>query len=175
MLTLVLGGNRSGKSRYAEQCAKKSVAKQIYYIATALADDEEMRQRVVAHQQFRPKSWHTIETSVKLASTLLKYAKPEHCLLVDCLTLWLSNVMFDERGNIQQTLLDEELAALLHSLEKLPGDIILVSNEIGSGVIAMDKSTRRFVDQMGLLHQQLAAISNRVVLVTAGLPQVLKS
>jgi adenosylcobinamide kinase/adenosylcobinamide-phosphate guanylyltransferase len=175
LLSLILGGVRSGKSRYAEQCVKQSGSAKVYYIATAQAADEEMQQRIAIHQQQRPLHWQTIEAPVKLAETLQQYAQQGNCLLVDCLTLWLSNIMFDAQGNIQETVLQQQVMALLTTLPKLSADIILVSNEIGSGGIALDKLTRQFVDETGRLHQKLAAICDRVVLVTAGLPQVLKT
>ena len=174
MLTLILGGARSGKSRYAEQCAKASAA-EVYYIATAQAKDEEMLQRIRRHQRDGPVNWHTVEEPTKLARILGAMAKPERCLLVECLTLWLSNVLFDDNGHFQEQDFQQERAEFLSVLTDLPGNIILVSNEVGSGVVAVDRMTRRYVDEAGILHQKLAEISDRVILVTAGLPQVLKA
>lgn len=174
LLTLILGGNRSGKSRYAELCAVQSKAEQVYYVATAMVKDAEMRQRIIRHRQHRPEQWITLETPVHLAHTIKQYAQPDCCLLVDCLTLWLSNLMFDAQGAVQDEFLNEQIDAMCQQLQILQSDVILVSNEIGSGVIPMDSNTRRFVDELGLLHQRIAAIADRVVLVTAGLPQVLK-
>ncbi len=173
MIELVLGGARSGKSKYAEQQAIKS-AKQVIYIATAEARDAEMKLRIDRHQQDRPQSWHTVEEPVFLAKVINDHAQQNCCLLVDCLTLWLSNILFDKKGGVQQTIFDNETTALFESLSNFSGQIILVSNELGLGVIAMDKMTRRFVDEAGFLHQKIAALSDKVVLVTAGLPQVLK-
>jgi len=173
MIELVLGGARSGKSRYAEQQAIES-GKDVIYIATAEARDDEMKARIGLHQQSRPQNWATVEEPIKLASILNKYDQQNSCLLVDCLTLWLSNILFDKKGELQQTVFDNETTALFDSLAQFSGHIILVSNELGLGVIAMDKMTRRFVDEAGLLHQKIATLSDKVVLVTAGLPQVLK-
>lgn len=95
-------------------------------------------------------------------------------MLVDCLTLWLSNVLFDKRGELQEAVFNAERAALLQALQDCDGRVIMVSNEVGSGIVAADAMTRRFVDEAGFLHQALARISDSVVLVTAGLPQKLK-
>ncbi|MFK5949551.1 MAG: bifunctional adenosylcobinamide kinase/adenosylcobinamide-phosphate guanylyltransferase [Methylococcales bacterium] len=173
MIELVLGGARSGKSKYAEQQAIES-AKQVIYIATAEARDTEMKLRIDRHQQDRPQSWHTVEEPVFLAKVINDHAQQNGCLLVDCLTLWLSNILFDKKGRVQQTIFENETTALFESLSNFSGQIILVSNELGLGVIAMDKMTRRFVDEAGFLHQKIATLSDKVVLVTAGLPQVLK-
>ena len=174
MLTLILGGARSGKSQYAEQCAKASTA-EVYYIATAQAKDAEMLQRIRRHQRNRPEHWHTVEEPTKLARVLGAMAKQGRCLLVECLTLWLNNVLFDDNGHFREQDFQQERAEFLSVLIDLPGDVILVSNEVGSGVVAADKMTRRYVDEAGILHQKLAELSDRVILVTAGLPQVLKA
>ncbi len=173
MIELVLGGARSGKSKYAEQQAIES-ARQVIYIATAEARDTEMKLRIDRHQQGRPQSWHTVEEPIFLAKVINDYAQQNCYLLVDCLTLWLNNILFDKSGRVQQTIFEKETTALFDCLSSFSGQIILVSNELGQGVIAMDKMTRRFVDEAGFLHQKIAALSDQVVLVTAGLPQVLK-
>ncbi|KAF3977752.1 MAG: bifunctional adenosylcobinamide kinase/adenosylcobinamide-phosphate guanylyltransferase [Methylococcales symbiont of Iophon sp. n. MRB-2018] len=173
MIELVLGGIRSGKSRYAEQQASAS-EKPVIYIATAEARDAEMQSRISSHQKRRPKHWQTVEEPVKLAKIINNHNNSETCLLVDCLTLWLSNILFNQQGELQHSLFKTETKALYKALSSFSGHLILVSNEIGLAVIPMDKMTRYFVDETGLLHQQIASLSNRVVLVTAGLPQVLK-
>ena len=173
MLTLVLGGARSGKSRYAEQCAAES-GKQVTYVATATAGDSEMQERIARHQKERPVNWKTIEEPVQLAKTLRTGSAEDQILLVDCLTLWLSNILFNQQGGIQQSVFEQQSSALLEVLPGLPGDIVLVSNEVGQGVVSIVATTRRFVDEAGRLHQHLAQICDRVVLVTAGLAQVLK-
>ena len=169
MLTLILGGNRSGKSRYAQQCALES-GKPVIYIATATAGDDEMQARIDRHRADRPEHWVTIEEPVKLASILSKQRSEPTCLLIECLTLWLNNVLF----NPQKKLFQQERDLLLNVLPTLIDDVLLVSNEIGMGVVSADKMTRHFVDEAGRLHQQLAQVCDRVVLVTAGLPQILK-
>lgn len=169
MLELVLGGARSGKSRYAEQQAKSSDL-DVIYIATAQSADAEMAHRIRQHQSQRPSHWTTIETPITLASTLSEQAMPERCLLVDCLTLWLSNCLLHEKTDCWQ----QQRQCLLDVLSSLPGTIILVSNEVGQGIVPMGEINRRFVDEAGWLHQSLAEIAARVTLVTAGLPQYLK-
>ncbi len=172
MLTLVLGGVRSGKSRYAEQCAKDS-GKQVVYIATATITDNEMQSRIEQHRIRRSSDWLIIEEPVHLADVIQRFSD-NNFLLVDCLTLWLSNIMFDNKGELQESTFDLQTAALLKVLENTHKEITLVTNEIGLGVVSADKKTRRFVDESGLLHQRISQLADRVVLMTAGLPQILK-
>lgn len=169
MRNLILGGARSGKSRLAEQLATDS-GLPVTYIATSQPLDGEMNERVRLHRQRRPTAWGLIEEPVALASVLRAQAREGHCLLVDCLTLWLTNLLMLE--NDQR--LTEECDALLECLEQLPGTVILVSNETGLGVVPMGELTRRYVDQAGLLHQAVAQRCQRVVLTVAGLPLMLK-
>ncbi len=169
MKELILGGARSGKSKLAEQAAEASGLQQIY-IATAQAGDAEMAQRIELHRQRRGEDWQLVEEPINLAQVLWDVAREDACILVDCLTLWLSNCLFcgdDSEWSRQR-------AALLEALEKLPGQLIFVSNEISMGVIPMGEVTRQFVDEAGLLHQALAEICDRVTLSVAGLPYVLK-
>ena len=173
MIELVLGGARSGKSRYAEKQATDS-EKKVIYIATAEPGDAEMQTRISRHQQARPLHWQTVEEPVQLAKIIQEQAKEDVCLLVDCLTLWLSNIMFNQQGELQQIRFEQETEALYGALSTFSGQLVLVSNEVGLGVVAIDKMTRRFVDEAGLLHQKIASLSDRVVLITAGLKQVLK-
>ncbi|MGZ0077401.1 bifunctional adenosylcobinamide kinase/adenosylcobinamide-phosphate guanylyltransferase [Methylomonas sp. YC3] len=174
MIELVLGGARSGKSRYAEQQALAS-GLAVVYIATAEAGDDEMHSRIQHHQQRRPPHWLTVEEPLALANVINEYAGKQHCLLVDCLTLWLCNVLFDKQGNLQEQRYQQQTDALCAVLEAGRQRVIMVSNEVGLGVVAADAMTRRFVDEAGFLHQRLAQISDKVVLVTAGLPQILKN
>ncbi|WP_101757539.1 bifunctional adenosylcobinamide kinase/adenosylcobinamide-phosphate guanylyltransferase [Oceanicoccus sp. KOV_DT_Chl] len=171
MKQLILGGARSGKSKLAEQLASRS-GKQVIYIATAdrKHNDREMDQRISHHQQSRPAHWQTIEAPHQLATTLTTHADNDSCLLVDCLTLWLSNCLCSEDQNCWH----QEQQHLLDTLATLPGDIILVSNEVGHGVVPLGEINRRFVDESGFLHQAIAALADRVVFTAAGLPLVLK-
>ncbi len=173
MIELVLGGAKCGKTRYAEQQAAAS-GKQVIYIATAEAGDIEMTDKIRNHQQDRPKHWKTIEEPIKLAETIQNFSNENSCLLVDCLTLWLSNILFSKQGELQLDVFKRESNALLQTLASFTGQLIMVTNELGLGVIASNKMTRRFVDEAGLLHQKIATVSQRVVFITAGLPHRLK-
>ncbi|MEO6675832.1 MAG: bifunctional adenosylcobinamide kinase/adenosylcobinamide-phosphate guanylyltransferase, partial [Pseudomonas sp.] len=130
----------------------------------------EMTARVAHHRERRPSEWGLIEEPVELARVLKEDATPNHCLLVDCLTLWLTNLLMLEDPDR----LKEEREALLQTLATLPGEIIFVSNETGMGVVPLGELTRRYVDEAGWLHQALAERCQRVVLTVAGLPLTLK-
>lgn len=173
MIELILGGARSGKSRHAEQQASSS-GLPVVYIATAEAGDEEMKQRIAHHRQRRPSTWQTIEEPFFLADCIREWASPSRCLLIDCLTLWLSNVLFDRQGQHQPAFFQQQRQALLEVLQACHHPMLLVSNEVGQGVVAADAMTRRFVDEAGFLHQDLARLCDHVTFVTAGLPQHLK-
>ncbi|WP_300494879.1 bifunctional adenosylcobinamide kinase/adenosylcobinamide-phosphate guanylyltransferase [uncultured Methylophaga sp.] len=167
--TLILGGVKSGKSRLAEQRAIKSKLA-VCYVATARADDSEMQQRIALHQQQRPAHWTTIEVPLNLAAALQQQDSADKCILVDCLTLWLTNLLLSDDEN----LLTNEIQRLLETLPTLQADIILVSNETSMGIVPMGELTRRFCDEAGRLHQQLAALMDNVILTVAGLPHALK-
>ena len=169
MKELILGGVRSGKSSLAEELARQS-GLAVTYIATAEAGDEEMARRIAHHRRRRPAEWRLVEAGGELAAVLTTHAAADRCLLVDCLTLWLTRLL----GDPDPRRLAAERAALLAALPELPGRIIMVSNETGLGVVPMGELSRRFCDEAGRLHQQLAALCDRVVLTVAGLPQVLK-
>ena len=169
MLQLILGGARSGKSRLAEMLAADSGCA-VTYIATSQPLDGEMNERVRHHRERRPPHWALIEEPIELARVLRENARVDTCLLVDCLTLWLTNLLMLE--NPQR--LTEERDALLQCLGELPGEILFVSNETGMGVVPLGELTRRFVDEAGWLHQALAERCQRVVLTVAGLPLTLK-
>lgn len=171
MQTLILGGARSGKSRYAEQLALQS-QKTVVYIATAQAQDAEMQTRIAHHQASRPAEWLTIEEPLALATTLAAQAQPNRLLLVDCLTLWLTNLLgLDDNEQRLKT----ELQALYAVLPQLTGELLLVSNETGLGIVPLGELTRRYVDEAGRMHQQLAARMQQVIFMVAGLPLVLKT
>ncbi|MBA1203798.1 bifunctional adenosylcobinamide kinase/adenosylcobinamide-phosphate guanylyltransferase [Pseudomonas capeferrum] len=169
MLNLILGGARSGKSRLAEQLASSS-GLAVTYIATSQPLDGEMNERIRLHRDRRPAEWRLIEEPLALAAVLRAEAAADRCLLVDCLTLWLTNLlMLDDPQR-----LEAERDALLDCLQTLPGTLVLVSNETGLGVVPMGELTRRYVDQAGWLHQAVAERCQRVVLTVAGLPLMLK-
>jgi adenosylcobinamide kinase/adenosylcobinamide-phosphate guanylyltransferase len=169
MRELILGGARSGKSRLAEKLAADS-GLAVTYIATSQALDGEMNARIRQHRERRPADWGLVEEPLELARVLRELASPEHCLLVDCLTLWLTNLLMLE----DDARLIGEREALLACLVALPGRIILVSNETGLGVVPMGELTRRYVDEAGWLHQAIAERCQRVIFTVAGLPMVLK-
>jgi adenosylcobinamide kinase/adenosylcobinamide-phosphate guanylyltransferase len=169
MLQLLLGGARSGKSRLAERLAGDS-GLAVTYIATSQPVDGELDQRVRLHRQRRPAEWALVEEPLALARVLRERAGPGNVLLVDCLTLWLTNLLLQD----DPARLADECQALLDCLAELPGEILFVSNETGLGVVPMGELTRRYVDEAGLLHQALAERCQRVVLCVAGLPLTLK-
>ena len=166
-VTLVLGGARSGKSRYAEWLIGTYPPPWIY-VATAEAKDEEMAERIAAHRARRGADWQTVEAPHTLIEALT--AAPEgSAVLVDCLTLWLSNLM--ERGSD----IEAQIAALKETLSKRTGPTVLVSNEVGLGIVPDNALARRFRDLQGTLNQDLAAQATRVVMMVAGVPVPVKS
>lgn len=169
MIELILGGARSGKSALAEhQAAHSGLA--VTYIATSEPRDAEMHQRVKHHRARRPAEWGLVEEPLALAKVLREQAAVDRCLLVDCLTLWLTNLLLvDDPHRLEQ-----ERQALLASLDELPGRIILVSNETGMGIVPLGELSRRYVDESGWLHQALARQCERVQFCVAGLPMLLK-
>ncbi|MDH1263263.1 bifunctional adenosylcobinamide kinase/adenosylcobinamide-phosphate guanylyltransferase [Pseudomonas sp. GD03944] len=169
MHELILGGARSGKSRLAERRAAES-GLAVTYIATSQPLDGEMSARVRLHRERRPAHWALVEEPLELARVLREHAVADRCLLVDCLTLWVTNLLMLE----DDARLQAERDALLAVLADLPGRIILVSNETGLGVVPMGELTRRYVDEAGWLHQAVAERCQRVVFTVAGLPMLLK-
>lgn len=164
--TLVLGGARSGKSRYAEALIASRGAG--LYLASAEAGDAEMAERIRQHRARRGAAWETLEEPLELAAALVREARPDRPILVDCLTLWLSNLLHAGRD------LEAETRQLVGSLSRLRGPVVLVSNEVGLGIVPDNALARRFRDAAGRLNQEVAAACERVVLVAAGLPLVLK-
>lgn len=167
MIRLILGGARSGKSRLAERLALAS-GHDVFYIATAQARDDEMRRRIERHRGERPVHWQTVEEPLQLAATILALQAPGRCLLIDCLTLWVTNQLLDSAD------LQAEREALCAALENARGEIILVSNETGMGVVPMGELSRRFSDEAGWLNQSVAALADQVVLMVAGIPMRIK-
>ncbi|WP_017902178.1 bifunctional adenosylcobinamide kinase/adenosylcobinamide-phosphate guanylyltransferase [Pseudomonas asplenii] len=169
MQQLILGGARSGKSRLAERLAQES-GLAVIYVATSQPLDGELNERVALHRQRRPAHWGLVEEPLHLARVLREHASDDTCLLVDCLTLWLTNLlMLDDASRLHA-----ERDALLDGLAQLPGELIFVSNETGLGIVPLGELTRRYVDEAGWLHQALAERCQRVVLTVAGLPLTLK-
>jgi adenosylcobinamide kinase/adenosylcobinamide-phosphate guanylyltransferase len=178
--TLVLGGARSGKSAYAERLAIDS-GKEVVYIATASAGDAEMAARIAQHRRQRPAAWRTVEEPIALADALWRWSTRDNLVLVDCLTLWLSNLMFggpDELPDVGVIELPEQFhlqrARMLETLAQCAGEVVLVSNEVGMGIVPYGAVSRCFTDEAGRLNQAVAAVCGRAVLVAAGLPLFLK-
>ncbi|MFC5299741.1 bifunctional adenosylcobinamide kinase/adenosylcobinamide-phosphate guanylyltransferase [Azospira restricta] len=182
---LIIGGARSGKSALAERRAAEAAAGnrlRVVYVATAENRDGEMARRIAHHRARRPADWGLVEAPLQLAAALRTHAAADTCLLVDCLTLWLSNLLFAgaaarqaEAGEaIDCPLLAAETDALVALLPTLPGSILLVSNEVGWGIVPMHPVSRCFADEQGRLNQRVAAVCARVTLVAAGLPLALK-
>lgn len=166
--TLVLGGARSGKSTYAEGLIARSGPEAVY-IATAEPHDDEMADRIARHRERRGSGWTTVEEPLALAAVLRDASVPGRAVLVDCLTLWLSNLMAAEVN------VEAAAAELCATLAALPGPIVLVSNEVGLGLVPDTPLGRRFRDAQGRLNQLVAAAVPSVVFVAAGLSLVLKS
>lgn len=164
---LVLGGARSGKSRYA-QARAESHAGDLFYLATAQAFDTEMEDRIARHVADRGPRWSTLDVPLDLPAAILAHAAPDRALLVDCLTLWTSNLMFAERD------LDAETEALAQAVVQAHGPVILVANEVGLGIVPDNALARRFRDVAGRLNQAIAAAADEVQFIAAGLPLRLK-
>jgi adenosylcobinamide kinase/adenosylcobinamide-phosphate guanylyltransferase len=168
MKELILGGARSGKSAFAQRRATAS-GLDVIYLATAQAGDAEMVERIARHRAARPSDWGLVEEPLALAAALRAHAAPNRCLLVDCLTLWLSNLL--AAGD---NALAAETDALLTALPTLPGHVLLVSNEVGQGIVPINPLARRFRDEAGCLHQAVADCCDRVSFIIAGLLLTLK-
>ena len=166
-VTLVLGGARSGKSRHAERLVEGAAACGTY-CATAEAGDAEMAERIAVHRARRGRFWHTVETPLALAQAIAEETECERPMLIDCLTLWLSNLLLAGKRP------DEEISELCGALREAAGPVVLVSNEVGMGLVPETPLGRRFRDAAGRLNQDVAALADRVVFVAAGLPLVLK-
>lgn len=166
-LTFVLGGARSGKTAYALQAALTQQGSPRVMIATAEALDGEMAYRIARHRAERGADWTTVEAPLKLAAAVTDLA-PGAVAVIDCLTLWITNLMMDEAD------VGAAVAELLAALKATPAQVVVISNEVGQGIVPDNAMARRFRDEAGWAHQALAAAADQVVFVTAGLPLVLK-
>lgn len=174
-ITLVLGGARSGKSAFAENLVLAHG--RCVYLATAQHSDDEMRRRIDVHRARRARQeqdshdrhWRTVEAPLDLAAAIRRESDPQQCMLVDCLTVWLGNLMHHEKD------VDSARKALLESLADASGPVVLVASEVGLGIVPDNALARRFRDHAGLLNQAVAAAAGHVVFVTAGLPMILKN
>lgn len=165
-ISLILGGAKSGKSKYAEDLTSNYENR--LYIATAEARDEEMKDRIKAHQKQRGTTWQTIEESLNIKDHLEAQHEPNSVILIDCMTMWLSN-LFEQNWNIET-----ETKLLLKALPNCSADVILVSNELGLSIVPENALARKFRDEQGILNQKLAKGANNVVFIAAGLPINLK-
>lgn len=164
---LIVGGARSGKSHYGENLVEQS-GKTPVYLATAEARDDEMLDRINIHQQRRGDHWQTIEESLEIASIIEKISSPDHIILVDCLTLWLSNLMTEQKD------VASAMKRLLTCLEQVQGPVIMISNEVGLGIVPNNALARAFRDEAGRINQAVASTASDVLFMAAGLPICLK-
>ncbi|MFO0993413.1 MAG: bifunctional adenosylcobinamide kinase/adenosylcobinamide-phosphate guanylyltransferase [Hyphomicrobiales bacterium] len=164
---LVLGGARSGKSAYAEGRAQACVGEKLY-IATAEVTDAEMADRIRHHQERRGGGWRTLEAPLDLADVLLQHDATDRVILIDCVTVWINNLMFHERS------IEPAVAEFCAALADAKGHVVVVSNEVGFGIVPENALVRRFRDFAGRANQAIAAVADEVVLVVAGLPLTVK-
>ena len=169
-VTLVLGGARSGKSRYAQELA--SAYRRVVYIATARPSDAEMRARIAKHRRERPASWRTVEVATDLARALREDCTGANLVLIDCLTIYVSHVMGRRKGGSSGV--REQFQSLYAAIREVKASVIMVSNEVGSGVVPPYRSGRDYRDLLGELNQEIARFADRVVLMVAGLPLFVK-
>jgi adenosylcobinamide kinase/adenosylcobinamide-phosphate guanylyltransferase len=168
-IILVTGGARSGKSKYAEQRSGELGSRRLY-VATAEAKDEEMAQRIAEHKKRRGDNWVTIEEPMTLSSALLAERGRTDCALVDCLTIWLSNLLLHRDANFAEDRVEE----LVETLPHLDFHLVLVTNEVGLGIVPDNPLARQFRDLAGWANQQIATVANEVILMVAGVPMVVK-
>lgn len=176
-VTLILGGARSGKSTYAEKLAA-SFQQPVVYIATASAGDTEMQERIAAHRASRPGSWVTVEAQIDPGKAVLSANLSADIFLLDCVTLWTSNVILSlpEPYSLQaaQSAMDKELDSLLNAIKQSGGRWIIVSNEVGLGLVPPYELGRLYRDTLGRVNQRLAAAADRVLFMVAGIPMLVK-
>ena len=166
-VVFLLGGARSGKSRLGEQLVEATPGRWIY-LATAEALDDEMAERIATHRSRRDSRWRTVEEPLDLPAALAECSAPDAAILVDCLTLWLSNLMGAGRDPAQA------VDALVQALGTVEGRVVLISNEVGQGIVPDNALARTFRDTAGRMHQAVAEAAHRVLFVAAGLPLTLK-
>lgn len=173
-LTFIVGGARSGKSAHAEQLAVAS-GLPVTYVATACVGDAEFAARVAHHRARRPAHWQCLEVPLDLAGALDAAAAPGRCVLIDCLTLWLANLLCPPGDAAPPADWRVHVDAFAAACAHAQGTVIVVSNEIGFGVVPLGAVTRQYVDELGRLNQRIAALADRATLIVAGLPVALKA
>lgn len=171
-LVLILGGVRSGKSSYAQQLAS-GLGNRILFLATAEAGDEEMKRRIARHKSSRPESWRTVEEPLDIAGALRKNTAHADAVIIDCITVWLSNMLMHDEKLSEESML-AGIDGLINAYEKDYATYIVVSGEVGMGIVPEHPLGRVFRDYLGLANQRLAGIADRVVLMVAGIPMDLK-
>jgi adenosylcobinamide kinase/adenosylcobinamide-phosphate guanylyltransferase len=171
-ITLVLGGVRSGKSNFAQNLVNDAGGR-IAFIATAEALDAEMEQRIARHREDRPASWVTLEAPLALEDSILQCSGLFDIILVDCLTLWTSNLMADEGGDVDRIFARAD--RLCEALRQVSSQLVLVSNEVGSGIVPESSAGRLYRDLLGGVNQRVAAVADRVLLLVAGCPLTVKN
>ncbi|MGD9240782.1 MAG: bifunctional adenosylcobinamide kinase/adenosylcobinamide-phosphate guanylyltransferase [Desulfobacterales bacterium] len=167
----MIGGCRSGKSTYALQTAEKMPGERKIYIATCVPQDDEMKKRVAKHQTVRSKSWTTIEEPLKLPETILENNNRADVILIDCLTLWVSNLLMETRDEKK---IEEAISQLIDALEKATCPVVLVSNEVGSGIVPENLLARQYRDIIGLANQAVAKTADKVIWMVAGIAATIK-
>ena len=170
-IIFVIGGCRSGKSKHALQTAEKMPGNRKIYIATCVPQDNEMKQRVARHQKERSQNWVTVEEPLHLPQALLENSPKADVMLVDCLTLWVSNLLMKTDDEKQ---LEEMISQLIDTLEKATGPIVLVSNEVGTGIVPENRLARQYRDIIGLANQAVAKTAGKVIWMVAGIPLTVK-
>ncbi len=169
-VTLVLGGVRSGKSHYAQQLGER--ASRVVFVATAQASDDEMRHKIDRHRSNRPQHWQTIEEPLGLAEAIARHGPSCDLMIIDCLTIFAANLL-EAMGNDKSSM-ESAVDGLCVALQSPPCSVVLVSNEVGSGVVPPYPLGRRFCDLLGEMNQNVARVATNVLLLVAGLPLVLK-
>jgi len=169
--TLVMGGCRSGKSRHALEMAEKIAKKGRIFVATCVPNDDEMNQRVARHQKDRGDSWTTVEVPVLVPEAIIENSQKSDVILVDCLTLWINNILIETNDQVK---IDEHIQKLAQSLKDAECPVILVSNEVGTGIVPENKLARLFRDTAGFVNQHIAKCSDKVIWMVAGIPVRIK-
>ena len=170
-IIFILGGCRSGKSSFALQTAEQILGSKKFFMATCMPQDDEMKQRVARHQKERSQKWKTVEAPLHLPEAILDTSPKADVILIDCLTLWVSNLLMESNDEEK---LEEIISTLIDSLEKATCPVVLVSNEIGTGIVPENKLARQYRDLIGLANQAVAKAAGKVIWMVAGIPVTIK-
>ena len=169
-IVFILGGARSGKSSYAVELAKR-LNKKTVFIATCISFDEEMKERIKMHKTLRPKEWDLIEEGKDISSVLAGFKNKYKVILIDCLGMWLSNLLLD---GLKDKEIEKEVFKLINSISKLKGVTIIVSNEVGTGIVPDNPLARKFRDLLGIVNQVMAKNADEVIFMQSGIPVIIK-